>query len=133
MESHYNKDFQEKSRKLRKEATPGEKRLWNEVLKEKKIGFQCNRQYAIENYIVDFIIRKVKLIIEVDGYSHNFKYNEDIKRDIRLNELGYKVVRFSEYQVMNDLPNVVRALEIEVAERKESIPQPPSPRGLGEL
>jgi len=131
MESHYNKDFQEISRKLRKESTPGEKRLWNEVLKERKLyGYQFNRQFSIETYIVDFICRKLKIVIEIDGYSHNFKYDEDVKRDKTLNELGYKVVRFSEYQVMNDLPNVIRALEIEVADRKESIPQPPFLRGL---
>ncbi len=131
MESHYNKDFQEISRKLRKESTPGEKRLWNEVLKERKLyGYQFNRQFSIETYIVDFICRKLKIVIEIDGYSHNFKYDEDVKRDKTLNELGYKVVRFSEYQVMNDLPNVIRALEIEVADRKESIPQPPFLTGL---
>jgi len=95
-------------------------------------GYQFNRQFSIETYIVDFICRKLKLIIEIDGYSHKFKYDDDLKRDKKLNELGYNVVRFSENQVMNDLPNVIRALEIEIADREESIPQPPSPRGLCE-
>ncbi|NGP87451.1 endonuclease domain-containing protein [Fodinibius halophilus] len=83
--SHYNKDHKELARKLRKDGTRGETILWNEVLKAKKIhGYQFNRQFCIDNYIVDFISRKLKLIIEVDGYSHRFKHKEDKLRDKNL-------------------------------------------------
>ncbi|HEX6983224.1 MAG TPA: DUF559 domain-containing protein [Balneolaceae bacterium] len=112
MKSHYNKNYKSLARKLRKDGTPGEQILWAEVLRAKKFyGYQFNRQFSIDRYIVDFICRKLKLIIEIDGYSHNFKEEEDKDRDERLAKFGYTIVRFSEYEVKNDLNNVIRVLE----------------------
>jgi very-short-patch-repair endonuclease len=65
---------------------------------------------------VDFICRKIKLIIEVDGSSHQHKVEEDEKRDARLVELGYKVLRVREGEVLNDLKNVVRSIEASLPE-----------------
>ncbi len=110
--SHYNKKLKTFSRELRKDGTPGEAILWSELLRAKQFyNLQFNRQYPIENYIVDFICRKLKLIVELDGYSHNFKTSEDEARDKRLKELGYKVVRIQEKEVLTDMPNVIRVLE----------------------
>ncbi|HEX2935501.1 MAG TPA: DUF559 domain-containing protein [Bacteroidales bacterium] len=112
MNSHYNKDLKEHSRDLRIHSTPGEIILWNKVLKNKQqLGFQFLRQFAIENYIVDFICRKVKLIIEIDGYSHNFKYEKDLKRDENLSNLGYKVLRFQEKEINQNLGNIIRTIQ----------------------
>ncbi len=77
-----------------------------------------------QNIIVDFICRKLKLIIEIDGYSHNFKHEEDILRDKELEKIGYKTLRFSEYQVKYDLDNIIRAILIEI--------NPPTPFAKGE-
>ena len=74
-------------------------------------GYQFLRQFSIDNFIVDFICRKIKLIIEVDGYSHNFKYEQDIQRDEHLAKLGFTVIRFTENEIKNDLSNVIRAIE----------------------
>lgn len=110
--SHYNKKNKKRARNLRKDGTKGEAILWKVVLRGKQFyGYQFNRQFCIDDYIVDFIARKLKLIIEIDGYSHRFKHNEDKLRDERLEELGYTVVRFSEKDVRNELENVVRVLE----------------------
>ena len=110
--SNYNKKLKVYGRHLRKAGTPGEAVLWAEVLSAKKFyGLQFNRQFAIENFIVDFICRKLRLVIEVDGMSHQFKIEEDVLRDIRLRQLGYEVVRINESDVMNDLDNVIRTLE----------------------
>ena len=112
MNSSYNKRLKPLARSLRSDSTLGEVILWDEVLKEKRFyGYQFNRQYAIGNYIVDFISRKLKLIVEVDGRSHQFKYEEDEKRDQQLQKLGYKVLRVTEWEVKHDLNNVLRALE----------------------
>lgn len=51
-------------------------------------------------------------MIEVDGYSHHFKNEEDIKRDKALTELGFSILRFTDAEVMQDLPNVQRTLEV---------------------
>jgi len=110
--SHYNKKHKGLARNLRKNGTKGEAILWSEVLRAKKFyGYQFNRQFCIDNYIADFICRKLKLIIEVDGYSHNFKYEEDELRDEKLKKLGYTTLRFTEKEVRNDLDNVIRVLE----------------------
>lgn len=109
--SHYNKKHKELARRLRKDSTKGEVILWNEVFRGNKFhGYQFNRQFCIDRYIVDFISRKLKLVVEIDGGSHKFKYEEDKARDERLRALGFKVVRFSE-KVRNDLRNVVSELE----------------------
>jgi len=110
--SHYNKKHKHLARKLRKDGTKGEAILWSEVLRGKQFyGYQFNRQFCIDKYIADFICSKLKLVIEIDGYSHNFKYKEDLIRDKKLQELGYTVIRFSEKEVRNDIDNVIRVLE----------------------
>lgn len=70
--------------------------------------------------IVDFICRELKLIIEVDGYSHSFKYDQDLLRDEKLAEKGYKVLRFSERDVKSDLGNVIRVIEGCVADMEKN-------------
>lgn len=110
--SNYNNKHKNLARKLRKDGTKGEAILWSEVLRGKQFfGYQFNRQFCIDNYVVDFISRKLKLIIEIDGYSPNFKYNEDTLRDKKLKKLGYTVIRFSEKEIRDDIDNVIRVLE----------------------
>ncbi len=82
-------------------------------------GYQFNRQFAIDNYIVDFVCRKLRLIIEVDGYSHQFKTEKDKLRDNKLEQLGYQVLRIDEYDIKKDLNNVIRFIETIVAELEE--------------
>ena len=127
----YNKELKPFARENRNNSTFGEILLWKNVLSRKQTGYQFNRQYPIENFIVDFISRSLKLVIEVDGYSHQFKYDTDIKRDKRLNELGYKVIRFTEHDVKHDFENVRRALNIYIEEfiENESIPLAPFSKG----
>ena len=110
--SNYNKKNKPLARYLRKNSTPAEIKLWSEVLRAKKFhGYQFNRQFPLNNYIVDFICRKIKLIIEIDGYSHRDKNREDQLRQDKLESLGYTVLRFNETDVMNDIDNVIRVLE----------------------
>jgi very-short-patch-repair endonuclease len=108
--NHYNQNLKPFARSLRKESTKAEIRLWCEVLSKGKTGYTFLRQRPIGNYIADFLCMGLRLIIEVDGYSHNFKTEEDIKRDRDLAELGFTTLRFSDEEVMKDLPNVERAI-----------------------
>ncbi|MBN2613005.1 MAG: endonuclease domain-containing protein [Bacteroidales bacterium] len=108
----YKRNLKPFARKLRKNSTPGEIILWDKVLSARKFhGFQFNRQFPLGSFIVDFICRKLNLIIEVDGYSHNFKYEEDLRREEFLKGLGYNILRFDELEVRMDLDNVIRVLE----------------------
>jgi len=90
----------------------------SKVLRAEKLGFQFNRQFSMRlgdlNIIVDFICRKLKLVIEVDGYSHNFKHEEDKYRDDLLAKEGYDVLRFTERSVVYDLSNVISQVRIQL-------------------
>ena len=76
-------------------------------------GFSFLRQRPIDRYIADFFCKKLKLVIECDGYSHHFDEAviKDELRTKRLNELGYHVIRFSDDEVMHDIENVRRSIE----------------------
>jgi len=95
-------------------------------------GYQFNRQFVIGNFIVDFVCRKLKLIIELDGSYHDLIKEKDAARDRRLKKLGFIVLRIAEKDVRNDFNNVIRNIEIAI-EKLESetdqSPRPPSLRG----
>tara|TARA_R110002124_G_C8969280_1_gene514869 strand:- start:6129 stop:6554 length:426 start_codon:yes stop_codon:yes gene_type:complete len=92
----YNKNLVKKARKLRNNSTPGEIELWKLLNKKQLSGFDFDRQKPINNFIVDFYCKKLKLAIEIDGRSHDFKLSYDIKREKILNSLGVNILRFSE-------------------------------------
>ena len=64
--------------------------------------------------------------IEVDGYSHEFLevYNKDVIKEAKMNEFGINIFRFSDYQVMKDMENVIRAIEQYIEEYEEHTPNP---------
>ena len=112
---HYNKKLKTLARKLRKNPTRAENRLWYELLINKQFGgLRFLRQRIIDKYITDFFCKELKLIIEVDGITHDCQkaLARDTKRDARLKELGYTTVRFSNWEVLNDL-GLVQELLIE--------------------
>jgi len=116
--SHYNRNNKERARKLRTHGTRGEAYLWTKLLSRKQFhGYTFNRQFPIDRYIADFISRKLKLIVELDGKYHENQVEYDRRRDKRLNELGFKVVRIPEADMYRDFDNVVRALEAFLPEK----------------
>lgn len=115
----YNPYLKEKARELRNNSTLGEILLWKKLRGKQCYGFDFHRQKPILNYIVDFYCYKLKLIIEVDVYSHNFKAEEDKKRDIELKELGFIVLRFQEGEVRNNLDIVLNSISIVIENNLE--------------
>ena len=111
MKYNYNKKLKTFSRDLRKYGTKAEALLWLNVLKAKKTGYQFNRQYAVNNFIVDFICRKLNLIIEIDGGSHLLKGSEDYEKQKELEKLGYNILRFSEAEVVVRMDIVIEKIE----------------------
>ena len=109
MYHHYNKKLKFKARELRNNPTKAEIILWNEILRSKQFfGYRFLRQRPIDQFIVDFFCPELKLIIEVDGISHEFDdvIARDIKREDRLKGLGYLIIRLSDWEIKNDLPGV---------------------------
>jgi very-short-patch-repair endonuclease len=95
--------------------TEAELVLWS-VLKDKKLcGRKFRRQHSIGNYIVDFYCFSEKLIIELDGQHHYTQQGieKDTDRDSQLLQLGKKVLRFENKQVLNDLTNVLKKIKAE--------------------
>lgn len=117
--SHYNKELKPLARKLRNDSPLGEILLWDNVLKQKRLGYQFVRQFSIGNYILDFACRNLKLAIEIDGYSHEFTIERDQEKDSYLTSVGYQVLRFEEREVRNDIDNVIRVLEGTIKELEE--------------
>ena len=112
MSAQYNKKLKPLARNLRKVGTKGEALLWRDVLKAKQYWpYQFNRQFIIGDYIVDFICRKLHLIIEIDGSSHFVKNEEDYKRQVFLENQGYVVLRFSESMVVYRIDEVITDIE----------------------
>ncbi len=80
----YNKNFQHFANKLRKEMTKAEAALWKYALKARAMkGYQFRRQRPVLNYIADFMCKELRLVIEVDGYTHDFEETivKDDKKD----------------------------------------------------
>ena len=99
----YRKQLVPLARRLRKHPTEPEKRLWYRCLK--KLKLHVYRQRPMLDYIVDFEIREARLVIELDGESH-YAYpssrRRDQERDRRLAQYGYRVLRFTNREVMED-------------------------------
>jgi len=108
---HYKSYLKLNSRLLRKNQTREEELLWFHLRKRNIEGYQFYRQRPVDKYIVDFICLKLKLIIEVDGTDHEYRYSEDIKREIELKNLGYIVFRIKNSQVRDNLEGVVVAIK----------------------
>jgi very-short-patch-repair endonuclease len=119
--NNYNKQLQPKASSLRSTMTKAEVCLWKYALKAGMMkGCTFNRQRPVLNYIADFMCKQLRLIIEVDGGYHNNEetYNKDIKRQKDLENAGYKVIRFQNDQVLKDIKNVIRSIEIIIEERE---------------
>ena len=92
------------------------------VLKARQMkGYQFNRQFPIDNYIVDFISRKLDLIIEIDGNSHVGKSKEDYDRQKKLENLGFQFLRFSEAHVIYRIDEVVAEIDYAIECIEEEI------------
>jgi len=96
----------------RYEPTVAEIRLW-ECLRGKRLGVKFRRQHVIEDYIVDFVSLDEMLIIEVDGEYHlaHEQQEEDQKRAAILQQLGYRVIRFTNDEVLFKIDEVLEAIK----------------------
>lgn len=107
----YRSYLKENSRNLRRNQTKEEKLLWFHLRNKKISNYQFYRQKPIDDYIVDFVCIKLKLIIEVDGSDHEYRYEEDQTRQKRLENLGFYVFRIKNDQVRNNLEGIIKAIE----------------------
>ena len=116
-------EIEQAAKRLRQNLTPAEAKLW-EALRGKRLeGLRFRCQHPVGNFILDFYCPSIKLVIEVDGEIHNSQIEYDAERTSKLREYGYTVLRFSNEQVINDLP--------EVLNRISNVACPPNPPSSG--
>ena len=123
----------ENSRQLRKNMTPQEKKLWSVIRNRQFFGYRFRRQFPIGQYIVDFICREKKIIIEIDGGQHNEDINiyYDNKRTEYLMTEGYNVIRFWNNDIDKNIYGVYEKLKEVFEIGKNITPPQPSPSGEG--
>jgi len=101
----YRRDLTSKSRLLRRDPTPAEKKLWFEFLREQAEKF--TRQKPLGRFIADFYCSAHRLVIEVDGDSHFVDGGRrDAARTAALQDLGIRVVRFTNEDVLQRFEGV---------------------------
>ena len=91
-------------------------------------GYKFRRQVVIEPYIVDFVCLEARLIVEADGGQHLEQMEDDLKRSVFLQSLGYKVMRFWNHEILGDIDAVLERIHGNLIEAPS--PQP-SPGGRG--
>jgi len=105
----YNTKLKKYARALRRNMTDAERLLWSKVRRKQLKGFQFYRQRIIGNYIADFYCPKANVIIEIDGGQHynNEGLKADEVRDDYMKNQGFKVLRFSDRDVIENLNGVM--------------------------
>jgi very-short-patch-repair endonuclease len=122
------------ARKLRKSMTRQEVKLWVKLRELRAIGHHFRRQSPLANYIVDFECRHSRLIIEVDGNQHGFDEHRrrDEIRDKVLADLGYRILRFGNFEVDREFDGVCEAISLALETGPHpAAARPPSPEGEG--
>ena len=104
--------YKQRRQSLRNNATAPEQALW-QVLRGKQLGVKFRRQHGIGHYIVDFYCPERQLVIELDGESH---FTEDAQaydqiRDVYLQGLGLRVLRFTNAQIVKNLEGVYEIIK----------------------
>ena len=125
--------MRDRRRKLRRCATSPERLLWAVIRNRRFKGLKFRRQASIGPFIVDFLCREKKWIVEIDGGCHDYTEQQDLSRQRFLELEGFKVTRFTNDDVMDDVEAVLMAmsnwLKEQAAEGPSSGLRPPSPPG----
>jgi very-short-patch-repair endonuclease len=117
------------ARKLRRETTDAERRIWARLRNRRLPGFKFRRQHPVAGYIADFVCLERRLIVELDGSQHASAEvaADDVARTRRLNECGFRILRFWNNESLQTTDAVVDALAAALAPS----PQPSPPKGAG--
>jgi very-short-patch-repair endonuclease len=119
MHHHHGKQEIGRARALRSNATDSEKTLWHKLRELKHLGYRIRRQSPFRNYVLDFVEHSAKLVIELDGSHHGLpdQARKDERRDALLMAEGYRVLRFWNSEVVENLDGVVDVIMRELRQR----------------
>ena len=108
-------EIKERRKELRNNMTAEEKIIWK-YIKNNQLGVKFRRQHSIDYYIADFYCSELKIVIEIDGSQH---YSEDgieydMEREEFMKSIGIRTIRFSNYDVLNNIEGVVEKIKEEI-------------------
>jgi very-short-patch-repair endonuclease len=109
----------ERARRLRRDQTDVERKLWLRLRDRRLSGWKFKRQVPIDRYVADFCCPDGKLVIELDGGQHSERTEADEKRTAVLESCGYLVLRFWNNDVINNMNGVLEEI-------LATLPQAPS-------
>ncbi len=112
-----------RARELRTAATPAERQLWR-YLSNSQLGAKFSRQMPVGPFFADFLCRERKLIIELDGHSHDISPSRDIGRDRYLQDAGYRVLRFPNVEVHANVEGVITVIRLALGSQAHPRPLP---------
>jgi very-short-patch-repair endonuclease len=123
-----------RAKQLHRNMPPAERKLWAALRAHRTNDIHFRNQHAIGNYIVDFCAPSRKLIIEVDGDQHVDQQGYDQERTAFLQSKGYKVLRFWNNDILNNLNGVMQVIleAVEVTDPILASPKSPRTGNLGE-
>jgi very-short-patch-repair endonuclease len=113
----------QRAQELRNQATPAERKLW-QYLAKSQLGVKFSRQMPVGPYFADFLSRSAKLIVELDGFSHEVRAEYDIARTKFLVAQGFRVLRFTNEEVLHNVEGVVTAIQMALSEIDRPTPNP---------
>jgi very-short-patch-repair endonuclease len=132
MKKHPSDAAREQAKTLRREMTDSEKKIWQMLRSHQIEGHQFRRQVPFGRYIADFVCHEAKLIVEIDGGQHNLSSEREVLRTRFLESQGYRVLRFWNNEVLENLDGVQTVIARELALRSPP-PNPPPSRGRAEF
>jgi very-short-patch-repair endonuclease len=129
MKVKYHPKPKELSRRLRNNSTKSEIRLWQYLKSKKMMGYDFHRQKPVDSFILDFFCNKLKLAIELAGYTHTFEeiVEKDILKQERVKEFGIKVLRFCDEDVMKNMEGVLQTIKCFIEDYERQKKHPPRP------
>ncbi|MDQ6436021.1 endonuclease domain-containing protein [Mesorhizobium sp. LHD-90] len=115
--------FKRQAARGKRAETDAEQALWNNLYRIPLEGTHFRRQVAIGPYRADFGSLRLKLLIEVDGLIHDkpARTERDLRRSDWLENEGYRVIRFSNHDVMTDMNSVLRAIDLAIESQKRAL------------
>jgi very-short-patch-repair endonuclease len=103
-------DLTNYAKNLRKKPTRAEAILWSKLKAKQIEGVKFRRQQPIDNFIVDFVSFEKRIVIELDGGQHKLNKNKDSERDRMLTESGFKVLRFWNNEIFENLNGILEVI-----------------------
>lgn len=134
MKIAYNSKLKKYARELRNNMTHAEKATWRMLRGRQMQGFDFHRQKPIGYFIADFYCHDLKLVIEVDGISHEEEEvkDNDLRKDMYYRGLGLNILRFTDDEVLgnwNSVEKIIKEYISSYTQDKETHPIPPLNRG----